>query len=37
MKTEKEITKFKTDLMNALKTTDKPYYGLSLEKLVLNN
>ena len=37
MKTRKEMEKFKIELMSALKTTDKPYYGLSLENLVLNN
>ena len=31
------MEKFKIELMSALKTTDKPYYGLSLENLVLNN
>jgi len=36
VKSEKEIEKFKTELMGRLKTTDSPYYGLSLEKLVLN-
>ena len=37
MKTRKEMEKFKIELMSTLKTTDKPYYGLSLENLVLNN
>ena len=37
MKNRKEMEKFKMELMSALKTTDKPYYGLSLENLVLNN
>ena len=37
MKNRKEMEKFKIELMSALKTTDKPYYGLSLENLVLNN
>jgi len=37
MKTRKEMEKFKMELMSTLKTTDKPYYGLSLENFVLNN
>ena len=37
MKNRKEMEKFKIELMSALKATDKPYYGLSLENLVLNN
>ena len=37
MKTEKEIKALKIDLMESLKTTNNPYFGLSLENLVLNN
>ena len=37
MKTEKEIKLLKMELMNDLKSSDKSYYGLSLESLVLNN
>jgi len=37
MKTEKEIKALKIDLMESLKTANNPYFGLSLENLVLNN
>jgi len=37
MKTEKELKLLKTELMNALKSSENTYFGLSLERLVLNN
>ena len=37
MKNQKEFYKLKKQLIENLKTADSPYYGLSLESLVLNN
>jgi len=37
MKSEKEIHKLKKELMGTLKAADTPYYGLSLENLIVNN
>lgn len=34
MKTNKEIKLLKMELMNALKSSDNAYYGLSLESLI---
>ncbi len=37
MKTDKEIKALKIQLLGTLKTTNNPYFGLSLETLVVNN
>jgi len=37
MKTEKEIKEFKIKLMSTLRTTNNPYFGLSLENLLVKN
>ncbi|MFQ5497359.1 MAG: hypothetical protein ACE5DU_05675 [Nitrosopumilus sp.] len=37
MKNQKEFYKLKKRLIENLKTADSPYYGLSLETLILNS
>ena len=37
MMTEKEIQMLKKELLEKINSRDNPYYGLSLENLVLKN